>query len=201
MRAEEGDIAYGIGRQLRGQGFALYIEAVPGFGFQRGGAAEVRGVDAGVEKLAQAFGAGGAGGVHGDGDAPGGVVLPGHAGFELGGAVAVENHVGVGVHPSGQHRPPFEIDLGIAGGGVGGGANPGDDAVLGDERGAVKRAQVADGTEFADVGEKRGGAGHGVSPPWRRTAWARERRVPWPPRRRGRNRRRSGGSRPCPGRW
>ena len=185
VRAEEGDLVeLPVGREggeeARGPGLVGDGEAVAGLGLHRGGAAGGGLREPGPDEVAQALVGRLPGRRGGHADAACGVGLPGHPGLELGGAVAVEDEVGVGVDPSGQHGPTAEVLALVGRRGLRGGAGPGHAAVLDHEGGLAQHLLLGDlpgaggvveggveGPELGDAGEQ--GRGHGVPPQSRRT--------------------------------
>src|SRR5699024_1442287 len=172
VRAEEGRLVElprrdQGGGELGGAELVRDGEPVAGLGLQAGGAAGDRFRDPSPHQGAQALVGGGAGGVGGDADPAGAVGLSGHAGLELGGAVAVEDEVAVGVDPAGQHGATAEVLGGVGGRRLGGRAGPGDPAVL-DHQGGVAQHLVAgdlsgaggvveggvEGPQLGDAGEQ-----------------------------------------------
>ena len=174
------------GDQPRGLELVLGREAVAGLGLEGGGAAGDRLGDPGAHQLAQALGGGGTGGLGGHADAAGRVGAAGHAGLELRGTVPVEDQVGVGIHPAGQHGPAAEVLGRIGRGGLRGGPGPGDRALLDDQGRIAQDLLLADparaggvvergveGPQLGDAGDQgarhgprlRAGTGRAQSPP------------------------------------
>ena len=141
VRAEEGDVIDVAGSYPSGLNLGLSVEAIAGLRLQGRRTATVSGRNAFHEELFQTLLPRRAGGIHGYGDAAGLVGLTRHAGFELSGAVAVEDHVRMGIHPARQNCAPAKVNLFIRSRGLGGRADPGDGAVgVGDKGGVGKRA-------------------------------------------------------------
>ena len=136
------------GRDLCGLYLGLGVEAVARLGLEGGGAAATASSHAICHQLVQAVGAGLAGGVHGYGDAASLIGAAGDAGLKLSGAVTVEDHVGMRIDPSRQDGAATQVHLLIGGRRFGCRANPGDGAGFGYQGGVVKRAALADRTEF-----------------------------------------------------
>lgn len=145
MGAQEGDLVDVAGGDLGRQFLGGDVQPVSGLSLQGGGASGVGGPDAFDQQFLEALLTGFAGGGHGHGDAARGIVRARHAGLELSGAVAVEDHVGVGVHPTGQHGASAQLHLLVGRRSGGRLPHPGDLPVLGDQRGVVQGAQVGDG--------------------------------------------------------
>ena len=141
VRAEEGHVIDVAGRHASGLHLGFGIETVTGLRLQGGRSTPAGSGDAFHQEFFQALLPRRAGRVHRHGDAAGLVGLARHAGLKLGGAVAIEDHVGMGIHPARQNCAPAQVDLLVRGRGLGGWADPGDGAVgVGDECGVGKRA-------------------------------------------------------------
>ena len=148
VRAQEGHVIDVAGGYLGGLHLGLGVKAVAGLGLEGGGATAAAGGYAVRHQLVQAVGTGLAGGVHGHRDAACFIGTAGDAGLEFGGAVTIEDHVGVRIYPAGQDGTAAQVHLFVGRRRLGGWADPGDGAGLGDNCGVVKRAALADRTEF-----------------------------------------------------
>ncbi len=155
VRAEKRCLRGEFARDVEGSGLVLDSEAVAALDLDRRRALVTHLADPSTDELAQPFVGGGPGGSNGDADASTVVALPRHPRGELRRAVAVEDEVAVAVDEAGEDRPALEVDTAVgvwSGGRV---ADPGDAAVLDDQRGvgaqpepgvtgAVTRDQLAD---------------------------------------------------------
>ena len=187
VRAEEGhlvdlpvpgeSVEQARGAGLLGDGEAVAGLRLEGRGAARGGLRDPRAHEREEPLVARGARRGGR-----DGDAARGVGLPRHAGLELGGAVPVEDEMSMGVDPAGEHGPAAEVLAGIRRGDRGGGAGPGDAAVLDHEGGVAEHLAGGgaalprllegrvEGPELADAGEQ--GAGHASSQRGLMASWS-----------------------------